>query len=81
MGSLKVNNMNFGHVDGMINAGANTGGNEANGNGTKVVIPATRCMPAITRYEGGRGDITTGNVTSVSEMVQFVGSNFTKTSK
>jgi hypothetical protein len=79
MGSLKVNSMNFGYADGMINAAANTGGNEANGNGKKVVIPATRCMPSITKYEAGRGDITTGNVTSVSEMVQFVGSNFTKT--
>lgn len=80
MGSLKVSNMNFGYANGTSNTTANSGYNAANGNGEKVVVQPMFCMPKVTTYSGGRGEITTGNVTSVSDMVQLVGSNFTKVS-
>lgn len=81
MGSIRVKNMNFGYADGAINTTANTGYNTANGNGSKVVVEPSFCMPKVTKYENGRGEVTTGNVSSTSSMMQLVGSNFTKISK
>lgn len=80
MSRVRVNSTNFSAVSGNIGMSTNTGWNNANGNeGMLVDVKAGRCQPIkVTVKKDGRGVITTGNANASSEMLQLVGSNFTK---
>lgn len=78
-GSVKVKNENMSTVDGAINAYAGTGDNKANANAQVKTTAPSRCMPAVTVIDDGKGKVKTGEATVVTEMMQLVGSNLTVT--
>lgn len=78
-GSVKIKSENMSMVDGTINAYAGTGDNKADANAQVKTISPSRCMPAITVKDGGKGVVETGGSTVVTEMMQLVGSNLTVT--
>lgn len=76
MTRINVKNANLAAVSGNIGMSTNTGENNANGN-KGMCKKGGQCMPKV-MVKAGAGVIETGNAKAGSNMMQLVGSNFTK---